>query len=427
MVFDGVFQGGGEVAAGNVNGVGRDEIVIAGAAGKPTVQVYKYDGALRSEFFPYEEEMPYGIHVAVGDLDKDGKAEIITGAGKGGGAHVRVFDGEGNPKKYNPGFFAYSDDFRGGVYVAVGDLEGDGWGEIITGAGEGGQSHVRVFDRKGNSTGQDFWPFESSYLGGVTVAVGNIDGGMDEELIFGKSLFGAPQVKVYKANPEKTILGDFFAWDKSFYGGVNVASGNIDNDTKDEVVVSVHSRGGPQVRFFESNGAEIFTNFFAYETDFRGGVDIALGNIYGKSRYDEIITLPGKKVMQSSRQDLYKYIEVDISEQKIYAYEDGLLAISSLTSTGVPGFDTPEGEFVVQSKIPSTRMTGFYGPDDPLNYDLADVPDVLPFQGDYTIHGAYWHNNFGRKMSHGCINLPLDFAQKLYDWSNVGDVVWIHE
>lgn len=423
-VLDGAWPGGVKVAVGNVDGKGKEEIVIASQKERqPTVQVFKADGILISEFLAYAEDMQYGVNVAVGDLNNDGREEIITGAGEGGGAHVRVFNKKGEVKKFNQGFAAFADNFRGGVNVAVGDLDGDGQGEIIAAAGPGGQSHVRVFDRSGNYLGQDFWPFEEDYQGGVSVAVSNIDGGEDQELIFGKASFGLSEVKVYKR--DGTLLGEWQVWGDEYKGGVNVAGGDVDQDGYDEIIVAVANIAGPQIRFFEYNGTEIKNNFFAYEGEFRGGLSIAAGNVRGSKKL-EIITTPLKKRIQG-RPDLYKYIEVDISEQQLWAYRGGLLIKTFLVSTGISSFPTPTGEFKVQGKLLKTRMTGFYGPDDPANYDLADVPHVLPFSGDYTLHGTYWHNNFGHRMSHGCINLPLDEAEWLYNWAGVGDVVWIHE
>ncbi|GAI33319.1 unnamed protein product, partial [marine sediment metagenome] len=84
------------------------------------------------------------MQVAIADLNGDGIKEIVTGAGVGGGPHIRVFNRFGD--LINPGFFAYNKKFRGGVNVAVGDLNNDGKEEIVTGAGVGGGPQVRIFD-----------------------------------------------------------------------------------------------------------------------------------------------------------------------------------------------------------------------------------------------------------------------------------------
>ena len=98
---------------------------------------------LLASFFAYDPAFSGGVCVAVGDVNGDGKPDIITGAGAGGGPHVEVFDLTGHLENE---FFAYDPRFTGGVNVAVGDLTGDGQGDIITGAGAGGGPHVKVFD-----------------------------------------------------------------------------------------------------------------------------------------------------------------------------------------------------------------------------------------------------------------------------------------
>jgi hypothetical protein len=124
----------------------------------------------------------------------------------------------------------------------------------------------------------------------------------------------------------------------------------------------------------------------------------------------------------------YKEIVVSISAQAMWAYEDGDLVVSSLVSTGVgavPETVTPIGYFTIWSKYESQTMEGTISDE---YYKVEDVPDVMYF--DYAgnaIHGAYWHNNFGSPMSHGCINLPLDVAAFLFDWAPEGTAVTVIE
>src|SRR3989344_6020069 len=106
-----------------------------------------------------------GVNVAVGDTDGDGKAEIVVGAGAGGGPQVRVFNRDG---KLLQQFFAYNTKFLGGVYVAVGDLEGDGSAEIITTPGASGGPHVRAFNARGEVRTQ-FFVGDLLFRGGLSV------------------------------------------------------------------------------------------------------------------------------------------------------------------------------------------------------------------------------------------------------------------
>ena len=420
------FKGGARVAVGDINGDGFNEIVTgAGPGGGPQIRLWTGKGYPLGSFMAYASSFSKGVNVATGDLDGDGAEEIIVGAGNGGGPQVRIFDDQGN-LKFTSGFFAYATNFRGGVQVAAGDIDGDGNAEIVTGPGPSGGPHVRVFNKDGDYIGIDIIPFRSEDRGGVSVATANVDGGAEEEIIVGIHKFGRAWVKVYKADVNDTIVSEFVAWPESlFKGGVNVTGADVDQDGYDEIVVGVNSAGGPQVKMFEAHGDEIAgKSFFAYEDKFRGGVKIAAGDVDADG-IDEVITAPGRLIAQG-RTDMYKYIEVNLSEQKLYTYENGFLVKSFLISSGTSKYPTPSGNFSVRSKVISTRMRWEYGPNHPDNYDLANVPHVLSFYGAYTLHGAYWHNNFGHRMSHGCVNISLSDAAWLYGWASVGTPVIVH-
>lgn len=122
----------------------------------------------------------------------------------------------------------------------------------------------------------------------------------------------------------------------------------------------------------------------------------------------------------------YKEIVISISAQSLWAYEDGSLVISTLVSTGtgeVPETVTPLGYYAVHTKLLSQTMEGTISNE---FYSVPDVPWVMYF--DYAgnaLHGAYWHNNFGAPMSHGCVNLPLDVAEFLYGWAPEGTAVTV--
>ena len=156
FAYDPAFPGGVSVAAGDVTGDGVAEIITgAGPGGGPHVRAFSLAGGVVTEvasFFAYDPAFPGGVSVAAGDVTGDGVAEIITGAGPGGGPHVRAFSVAGGVATEVASFFAYDPAFPGGVNVAAGDLTGDGVAEIITGAGPGGGPHVRAFSVAGGLT-----------------------------------------------------------------------------------------------------------------------------------------------------------------------------------------------------------------------------------------------------------------------------------
>lgn len=123
-----------------------------------------------------------------------------------------------------------------------------------------------------------------------------------------------------------------------------------------------------------------------------------------------------------------KRIIVDVSEEKLYAYEGDKLFMEQAISTGLEFTPTPRGTFTVFKMTPSRFMQGpIRGVSDQV-YDLPGVPWNLYFtENGAVIHGAYWHDHFGMPWSHGCVNLPPNEAKKLYDWAYVGIQVTVQD
>lgn len=111
-----------------------------------------------------------------------------------------------------------------------------------------------------------------------------------------------------------------------------------------------------------------------------------------------------------------KQIVINLTDQRIYAFEDGELQRSVIVSSGLPGTPTVVGDYRVYWKLTSQTMSG-------PGYYLPGVPWVMYFYQGYAIHGTYWHNNFGQPMSHGCVNLPTSEAEWFFRWAEVGTPV----
>ncbi|MCX6019497.1 MAG: L,D-transpeptidase [Chloroflexi bacterium] len=114
-----------------------------------------------------------------------------------------------------------------------------------------------------------------------------------------------------------------------------------------------------------------------------------------------------------------KWIEVRLASQRLIAWQNGRVVMTTLISSGLPRTPTVRGSFRIQRRYRRVRMRG-------PGYNLPNVPYAMFFYGGYALHGTYWHNNFGRPMSHGCVNLPTSKAAWLYNWASIGTLVVIH-
>jgi hypothetical protein len=114
-----------------------------------------------------------------------------------------------------------------------------------------------------------------------------------------------------------------------------------------------------------------------------------------------------------------KWIEVDLSDQRLYAHEGQTTVLNTLVSTGTRYHPTVTGRFKIYVKYRSAPMSG-------PGYYLPGVPYIMYFYGGYGIHGTYWHSNFGHPMSHGCVNMKTSEAKWLFEWAPKGTLVVIH-
>lgn len=229
FAYNGDYQGGDRVIEIDIDHDGLRETVVAD---ERQVRIYESDGSLHASFYPYTVNYDKGINFTVADLEDDGTMEIITGTENGGGPQVRIFNKDG--VLINPGFFAYAENFRGGVDVAVGDLDGDGLKEIICGAGYGGGPHIRIFSKHGNLVNPGFFAYSENFRGGVNVATGDLNHDGIEEIISGAGKTGGPHVRVY--NNDGDLLAQFFAFDSTSRNGVEVTAADIDGDGRDEII-----------------------------------------------------------------------------------------------------------------------------------------------------------------------------------------------
>jgi hypothetical protein len=254
-------DGGG---GGSAPGGPSRHLIAVGAGVGVSAHVKAIDaatGAERLSFFAYDNTQT-GVRVGVGDVNGDGFDDVITGTTPGpAGGHVRVFDGKTGALLYS---FLSMPGFTGGIYVAIGDVNGDGAGDLIVSADNGDLNgdgvsdvpqmapqfaggHVMVFDGRTLAVLRDFRAFDMAFLGGARVGSGDVDGDGTADVIVGSGFGSTPHVKVFSGT-DNSLIRSFFAYASSFRGGVFVSGGDVDGDGTDEVVTE--AGGIPHVKAF---------------------------------------------------------------------------------------------------------------------------------------------------------------------------------
>lgn len=274
------FAGGVTVAVGDVNGDGIPDLITSQATGGSRVKVFDgANGNLLHDFEPFSQGFTGGVYVAAGDLNDDGIDDVVVGSGAGGGPHVKVFSGLNGSELRS--FFAYDTGFLGGVRVAAGDVNGDGRDDIITGAGPGGGPHVKVFNGQTGDQLDSFFAFQG-FSGGVFVAAGDVTGDGRADIITGADAGGGPHVKVFSGASSTIILHDFFGYEGSFTGGVRVAAGDVNGDGSADIITGPGNGAAPHVKIFSGSTGTELSSFFAYSSttngpDFNGGIYVSGG------------------------------------------------------------------------------------------------------------------------------------------------------
>jgi hypothetical protein len=258
--------------------------------GGPEVKVYDAaTGTLKFDFFAYNPSFTGGVRVAVGDVNGDGIPDIVTAPGPGGGPQINVYDG--STGKLIQSFFAFNPAFNGGSYVAAGDLDRDGFADIVVGADAGGGPQVNVFSGKSDALLQSFFAYSPTFAGGVRVAATTFSlnvGGVPQDvslIVTGAGPGGGPQVNVFQYLPSAApvLVTSIMAFAPTFAGGITVATAG------DETVVGAGPGGGPEVRVYAPNAADptnptptLIADYFAFAPAFLGGVNVGMMMLNGQ-------------------------------------------------------------------------------------------------------------------------------------------------
>jgi|SRR6516225_4651172 hypothetical protein len=295
LPFGGFYGVGVAVAVGDVTGDGTPDLIVGSTEGTSRVRIYNGRDILNDSFDPVDSlivqfsaygSFNVGVNLAVGYITSNQFADIVTGANQGN-PHVKIFrgsaiaDGTFNPA--NPdaslvtSFFAYPLQFNVGASVAVGDVEGTGVADIITGATTG-NPHVKVYGGQAIADGTfdtanpdadlltSFFAYAVGNDIGVNVAVADTNGDGNADIITGASA-GNSHVKVFDgqaiangtfddADPDASLLTQFFAYDPGLAGGVRVASADF-NGTGFAQILTGNYNGPPHYRILRGDAAGI--------------------------------------------------------------------------------------------------------------------------------------------------------------------------
>jgi hypothetical protein len=395
-----------DFAVADVNNDLNPELIVCYGSGVDSlIDVYNLSGELLKQYQPYSKSFRGGCQVSAGDLNRDGQPEIVTGAGAGGSPQIAVLNGDKTDF-----FWAFDDKLRNGVRVLAADLGADGQPEIVAFSNYNQVAEVSLF-------GNDFHKINSAKLeglnsNGLSVAVGDFNSDGAKEIAVAGGYGQAAQIRFYDLDFKLLKTLDYHK--KDWSGGLNLAAADIDGDGWSELAVAEDFGGSGEVSFYDWNGRT--GGFDAYPKDFTGGLNLKLADIDGDWQI-EVVTLPASFGEALPRSD-YKFITVDLKNQTLYRYQNGKVLDNFLISSGKAGTPTPVGGYSIYRKRPKVNMSG-------IGYSLPNVPWVASFIGPYTIHGTYWHDNFGHPMSHGCVNMRTPDAKTVYDWSEIGTKVII--
>lgn len=310
----------------------------------------------------------------------EGRAQFYaTGAGEGGGPHVKVYRGRGREVA---SFMAYDPGLTGGVRVTTGDVNGDRVTDIITVAGPGGAPHVKVFDGRTFAEIFSFFAFEPGFTGGLNVAAADLNGDGRADIIVGAEAGGGPRVSAFSLPTGATDLvriADFMAYDPGFTGGVRVAAGLFTPGSKlPDIVVAPGFGGGPHIRVFSgpnllAGRAVVTAETFVGDANSRGGLFVAAGD-FNNDGVADVVTGDG-------------------ADTNMVRILDGrsmspFVTMRSPNSGELPGLTNPAGPFQVGATTPPTLANGLLPPGGTPGDLISTNPIVKPVERNGYMFGV---------------------------------------
>ncbi|MGL6076340.1 MAG: choice-of-anchor Q domain-containing protein [Fimbriiglobus sp.] len=322
--------------ASNVYDPPLDRILVGSGVGNTIKVVNAKSAVVASQ--PVFDETPQGVRVATGDFNRDGIEDFIVGTGPGVTNLVRVLNGKDFTELFsiNP----FEENYTGGVYVAGGDLDGDGVADLAISADVGGGPRVRVFSGATFAQLADFLGIDDpAFRGGARVAMGDMNKDGFAELTVAAGFGGGPRVSVYDgrslvvSGPRNAQIMNFFAFENTLRNGTFVAMGDLDGDGASDLILGGGPGGGPRVTarsgvaMLANRGIQTLdslpttsqlANFFGGDATNRGGVRVSTANLDGDNKIDLVL---GAGVGAGSRVTAYYGRTITTSEELLIGFE----------------------------------------------------------------------------------------------------------
>ncbi len=391
----------------DLGGDGTSELVVGSPAGfAPYVYLLRLDGSIINQWLAYDENFTGGVEVATGDIDADGTPEIITIPASGGRSHVRIFNGYGE-SIISPGFFASPETDTSGGLIDVIYIQGTP--HILTLTTQNHTPTVSMWNRQGEETHTFSLPSMFDALYGLhRIDLGG--DGNDEVIITGTSTINDHTIYLFRIDGSKV---NSFGTEQS--QGIEAYPIAKQNGTGEYIAITsrelktytIYTGYGEQIQATEKDEKNVGTTL-AMITQQGNPIVLEL------PRAVQAIDTPGK------------IISIDLSEQRLSYFQDGIRVGTFITSTGKPGYETPLGTFEINNKA-KRAYSNTYG---------LYMPYWMSFIGGlYGIHELpEWPNGYkegedhlGTAVSHGCVRLGIGSAETLYDWAEIGTPVMVQK
>jgi hypothetical protein len=228
FVFDDTRRGGTQIGRIDMDGNGIPEIILVTGS---RIEIYRDNGELYMRAHPYTANYRGEIRIAVGDLDNNGFSELFVAPGPGSALPIKVYARHGTQIKRD--WYPFGEGYSGGYSLAVGALSGPFRSNLVIGAGVGSKPYVNIYDWQYNKTGEWF-AYETTFTGGVFVATGDLDGDGVDEIITGPGPGKGPIIRTFKA--DGTRLSEFSAYTTFLTEGIQVRTADVDFDGKDDII-----------------------------------------------------------------------------------------------------------------------------------------------------------------------------------------------